>query len=221
MTCRMSRRAVGPLLLTVALGPLVASCQGGSVGEGGVPGAEVPEDAGSAGGAYVPVEARARSAELPDTFGPGRPPTDEEIRERDIDVRPDGIGLPPGSGTATLGATVFRDNCAACHGQDGEGAASDRLVGTEPMRPDGYPRTIGNYWPYATTLYDYIRRTMPFDRPGSLESDEIYGLVAWLLHRNGIIPEGLVMDASTLPLVEMPARDRFVPDDRMDYDVVR
>jgi mono/diheme cytochrome c family protein len=151
----------------------------------------------------------------------GRPALPAEITAWDIDVNPAGEGLPPGSGTHEMGARVWVAKCAVCHGAAGEGNEQyPRLVGREPEEgfPFGrqlrYVRTVGNYWPYATTLYDYIRRAMPLTAPGSLTPDEIYGVVAWLLVENRIVPPGAVIDARTLPQVRMPARDRFVDDDR-------
>lgn len=158
--------------------------------------------------------------QAPARYGLGRPATAEEIRARDIDVMPDGRGLPPGRGTVRDGGTVYAAKCASCHGPRGEGGTADRLVG----RNDGDSfahatnpkliRTVGSYWPYATTLFDYTARAMPFQRPGSLTPDETYGLVAYLLFMNGIIGEDAVMDAGSLPKVVMPARDKFVIDDR-------
>jgi S-disulfanyl-L-cysteine oxidoreductase SoxD len=154
-------------------------------------------------------------ATLPGRFGHGRDATSAEIAALDIDVSPDGTGLPPGQGTVADGATVYAAQCAACHGPRGEGTpVGDRLVGNDPLTATGWGRTIGNYWPYAPTVFDYIRRAMPFDQPGSLTDEEVYAVTAFLLHLNEIIPEDAVMNARTLPLVEMPARDRFVPDDR-------
>jgi mono/diheme cytochrome c family protein len=154
-------------------------------------------------------------------YGVGRPATRAEIAAWDIDVNPAGAGLPAGRGTAADGARVFAAKCAVCHGANGEGLATGpALVGREPREgfPFGqslkYTRTVGNYWPYATTLYDYINRAMPATAPGSLTADEIYGVVAWILSRNEIIDSTAVMDAASLPRVRMPARDRFVPDDR-------
>lgn len=156
------------------------------------------------------------------TFGFGRPATLAEIAAWDIDVMPDGTGLPEGEGTVDQGARLYANACAACHGATGVEGPNDKLVGREPR--EGFPfgrdpsfasmRTIGNYWPYATTLYDYVYRAMPFDRPGSLEPDDVYALVAFLLHKNEIIAEDAVMNAATLPAVVMPARDRFVRDNR-------
>jgi S-disulfanyl-L-cysteine oxidoreductase SoxD len=134
----------------------------------------------------------------------------------DIVVGPDGAGLPAGQGTVAQGRVLFAAQCAVCHGAQGEGVRGlgDRLVGTEPIDSTGWNRTIGNYWPYATSVFDYVRRSMPFDRPGTLSDDEVYALTAYLLHRNEIIPADAVVDAATLPRVTMPARDRFVRDDR-------
>jgi len=161
-------------------------------------------------------------ATAPATFGFGRPATTDEIKAWDIDVRPDGAGLPPGSGTAAQGAVVYAVRCAMCHGKTGTEAPwpYPRLVGREPRQGFAFGRdprlvkTVGNYWPYATTLYDYINRAMPLPAPGSLKPDEVYGLVAFLLWRNEIIAGTAVMNAETLPRVVMPAHDRFVPDNR-------
>jgi cytochrome c len=151
----------------------------------------------------------------------GRAAPPAEIAAWDLDVNPAGEGLPPGSGTYQTGAPVWAAKCAVCHGATGEGNEQyPKLVGREPEAgfPFGrqlrYVRTVGNYWPYATTLYDYIRRAMPVTAPGSLTPDEIYGVVAWLLVENQIVPPDAVIDARTLPQVRMPARDKFVDDDR-------
>ncbi len=165
---------------------------------------------------------------MPESFGFGRAATPDEIAAWDIDVMPDGTGLPEGEGTAASGAPIYARQCAVCHGQAGEGGVADRLVGYQPestppfgpryeaWRGDGpdVPYSVGNYWPYATTLYDYIHRAMPTNAPGTLEPDQVYGLVAWVLAENGIIAADAVMNATTLPAVEMPARDIFVPQER-------
>ena len=163
----------------------------------------------------------------PARFGFGRPATAAEITAWDIDVRPDGEGLPPGRGTARDGATIYERRCASCHGATGREGPSGRLVGREPR--EGFPfgrdpalvKTIGNYWPYATTLYDYINRAMPLNAPGSLAPDEVYSIAAYLLWRNEIIADSAVIDARTLPRVVMPARDRFVMDDRRGGPEIR
>lgn len=172
----------------------------------------------------------ARASAMPpsESLGLGRPASAEQIAAVDLDVNPAGVGLPPGQGTAVTGTTVYLTRCASCHGMKGEGVPpSPPLVGRVPG--DGFPfgadaravRTVGNYWPYATTLYDYIRRAMPIDSPGSLEPNEIYGVVAFILAENGIIRRDEMMDAATLPKVTMPARDRFVVDDRRGGREVR
>lgn len=153
-------------------------------------------------------------------FGFGRPATADEIKAWDIAIAPDGTGLPPGSGTAAQGAVLYKQKCAMCHGPTGTEGPAERLVGREPRQ--GFPfgkdpslvRTVGNYWPYATTLYDYINRAMPLNAPGSLSSDEVYRAVAFLLWRNEIILDTTVVNAQTLPRVVMPARNRFVTDNR-------
>ncbi len=181
---------------------------------------------GSRAAAQEPEAGRAPAS--PERFGFGRAATEAEIAAWDIDVRPDGAGLPPGAGTAASGAPIYARECAVCHGAAGEGGVADPLVGYEPeSTPPFGPRyeawrgerddvrfTVGNYWPYATTLYDYILRAMPSDAPGTLQPDEVYGLVAWILAENGIIERDAVLDAATLPAVEMPARDIFVPQAR-------
>jgi S-disulfanyl-L-cysteine oxidoreductase SoxD len=156
------------------------------------------------------------AAQLP-TYGVGRPPTAEEVKAWDLTIRPDGQGLPPGRGTAALGQAIYAERCAACHGETGEDPKYSRLVGGHGSLATAQPiRTIGSFWPYAPTLWSYIRRAQPFDNPGSLTADQVYAVTAYLLHRNGIIGEQDVMDATTLPLVKMPNRDGFVPDPRPD-----
>lgn len=159
----------------------------------------------------------------PDRFGFGVPAGEARIAAWDRDVGPDGEGLPPGSGTPTEGGRVYLENCLACHGPTGVEGPYDVLVGGEPWGEGEAPRvrTIGNYWPWATTLYDYIGRAMPQHAPGSLTPDETYAVIAWLLWRNGVVAGDAVMDARTLPEVVMPGRVRFVPDDRRGGAEVR
>ena len=124
---------------------------------------------------------------------------------------PSGEGLPAGSGNATAGANVYATKCIACHGEKGAGKPSDQLVGGKGTLKDAAPvRTVGSYWPYATTLFDYIRRAMPWQAPKTLTNDEVYALTAYLLVLNKIIGEGEVMNAETLPKVKMPNRDGFI-----------
>jgi mono/diheme cytochrome c family protein len=156
------------------------------------------------------------AAQLP-TYGVGRPPTADEIQAWALTIRPDGQGLPPGSGTAALGKAIYVERCAACHGETGEDPKYSRLVGGHGTLATETPiRTLGSFWQYAPTLWSYIRRAQPFDQPGSLTPDQVYAVTAYLLHRNGIIGEQDVMDATTLLLVKMPNRDGFVPDPRPD-----
>jgi len=150
----------------------------------------------------------------PARYGLGHTPQSGEISRWDIDVMPDGRGLPPGSGTPARGAEIFAGRCQACHGPDGVGGPNGSLVGEFDPQVNYASdrtviRTVGNYWPYATTLYDYINRAMPFDAPGSLDAGEVYSLAAYLLYRNGIIAADVVMDADTLPAVRMPASVLF------------
>jgi cytochrome c len=140
----------------------------------------------------------------------GRHATREEIAALDIDVAPDGAGLPSGRGTAAEGAAAYALRCAHCHGAAGEGGAADRLVGGVGSLTSAQPLlTTGSFWPYATTLFDYLRRAMPYDSPGTLSADEVYALTAFLLERNGVMPADARLDAATLPAVRMPNRDGF------------
>ena len=155
-------------------------------------------------------------AQLPG-YGLGRAPTEEEIKAWDTTVPPDGKGLPPGSGTAAAGRGVYTARCASCHGEKGNDGKYEPLVGGRGTLTSAKPvKTIGSYWPYATTLWSYINRAQPFDEPGSLTHEQVYAVTAYLLHLNGIIGEADVMDARTLPAVQMPNRAGFVPDARPD-----
>ena len=167
------------------------------------------------------------TAEWPGSFAIGQDATAAEIEALDIDFGPDGAGAPEGSGSVAEGKVVYDRNCVICHGLTGREGPEAQLVGREPR--DGFPfgetrgivKTVGNYWPYATTVFDYVNRTMPLASPGSLTADEVYAVSAYILFLNEIIPENAVMDAETLPQVVMPARDRFVPDDRVGGPEVR
>ena len=150
-------------------------------------------------------------------YGVGRPPTDADTRGLGIIVAPDGTGLPVGSGTAVEGKTVFAAKCAACHGNMGEGGDGPALVGGQGTLATPRPRkTIGSYWPYATTVWDYVNRAMPFNKPGTLSHDEVYAVAAYLLFLNDIVGEKQEMNAKSLPLIRMPNRDGFVSDPRPD-----
>lgn len=157
-------------------------------------------------------------------FNFGRPASEKEIAEWNLDVRPDGAGLPKGKGTVKKGEIIYATKCGFCHGQKGEGGINDRLVariGEEFPNEDqacGFQcRTIGNYWPYATTLFDYILRSMPMNAPGSLTNDEVYSLSAYLLYLNKIVSEEVELNSENLKNIVMPAHDKFVVDDRLDY----
>jgi cytochrome c len=167
----------------------------------------------------------------PARYGLGTPASAAEVAALNTDVSPTGEGLPSGNGDATRGAALYQAKCAVCHGANGEGTGGSptnpALIGREPR--EGFPfgndpkavRTIGNYWPEATTLFDYIKRTMPLDQPGSLTDDDVYSLTAHLLVANEILPAGATLDSAALMAVRMPAKDRFVRDDRQGGPTVR
>lgn len=142
----------------------------------------------------------------------GKPVSPEDLASWDISIGPDGAGLPPGSGTVKQGEAVFMAKCQACHNEKGAGQPNDRLVGGQGTLAGDRPavKTIGSYWPYATTLFDYVRRAMPLNESKSLTNDEIYGVVAYLLNLNGVVPESETINAQTLPNVKMPNRDGFI-----------
>lgn len=141
----------------------------------------------------------------------GRVATSAEVAGWDVSIPPDGTGLPPGRGTSAQGAVVYERKCLNCHGEKGAGQPNDRLVGGHGTLASKTPvRTVGSYWPYATTLFDYVRRAMPYTQSHSLSDDDVYAVTAYLLHLNGIIGEADVMDAQTLPKIKMPNRDNFI-----------
>jgi cytochrome c len=151
-------------------------------------------------------------------FGVGRPPTPDEVRGLGAAIAPDGGGLPEGAGTVAEGRTIYVARCASCHGPGGEGGGvGAALVGGQGSLATARPlKTVGSFWPYPTTVWDYVNRAMPFDQPGLLKPEEVYAVVAYILNLNGIIPDDAVMNASTLPTVKMPNRDGFVADPRPD-----
>ena len=158
----------------------------------------------------------AASAQAP-ASGVGRPATPDEIRNLGAAVAPDGGGLPDGSGTVAAGRDVFAARCAKCHGDKAQGDVGPTLVGGRGTLATPRPlKTVGSFWPYATTVWDYINRAMPFDEPGLLKPPEVYAVTAYILNINGIIPADGVMDAKSLPKVRMPNRDGFVADPRPD-----
>jgi cytochrome c len=140
----------------------------------------------------------------------GKAITPAELAAWDISIQPDGAGLPPGSGTAAQGARIFAEKCAACHGENARGGRNAALVGGAPVSAMDSVKTIANFWPYATTLFDFTRRAMPWQQPRTLSNDEVYALTAYLLALNKLIGEGDVMNAETLPKVRMPNRDGFI-----------
>lgn len=148
----------------------------------------------------------------------GRTPTKAEIQAWNQSIGPEGKELPPGSGTAKEGEKIFEEKCAVCHGPAGEGSQlAPRLVGGRaPLNTPTPSRTLANYWPFATTIWDYINRAMPPRQQGSLSASDIYALTAFILYRNEIIPETHVLDAASLPKVKMPNRDDFIPHDLKD-----
>jgi len=155
-------------------------------------------------------------------FNVGRTPTAEEIKAWDISISPDGKGLPPGSGTALQGAPIYARKCAVCHGPEGTGGKAPALVGGKGSLTSITPvKTVGSFWPFATTIWDYINRAMPLGAGGTLPADEVYAITAYLLYRNGIIGESDVIDAKSLPKIQMPNRDNFVPPALQDINRLR
>jgi S-disulfanyl-L-cysteine oxidoreductase SoxD len=164
----------------------------------------------------VLLAASASWAQTPSYTNVGRAPTKEEIQAWDIAVGPDGKGLPAGQGTAKEGAPIFAAKCAVCHGSDGQGGGiGTRVIGgkadLETLTTVRPVRSVGGYWPYATTVWDYINRAMPRSQSGTLTPNEVYALTAFILAKSNIIKEDDLMDAKTLPKVEMPNRNGFVP----------
>ena len=174
-------------------------------------------------------EASAAAATEPPVhhYGLGTLPTATELAAWDRDVRPDGAGLPSGSGTVPRGESLYEKKCQHCHGAEGQGGPFDRLAGripadTFPFAEDpSAPRTIGSYWPYATTVFDYVLRAMPMERPGSLTNEEVYSLTAYLLFLNELVGRDVLLDATSLAAIRMPARDRFTRDDRIGGGDIR
>ena len=159
----------------------------------------------------------ATHAQAQDRYNIGRPATPAEIAGWNIDVDRNGGNLPPGSGSVSHGREVFDQQCASCHGAQGEGGVGDRLVGGQGTIATAKPvKTVGSYWPYAPTLFDYIRRAMPQQAPQSLSNDDVYAVSAYILNLNGLVPADATLDAKTLSAIKMPNRDMFVGDPRPD-----
>lgn len=167
----------------------------------------------AAGGLALALAATAVAQVKGAAKGPdlGQPATAEDIARWDIDIPPSGKGLPVGSGTVAAGEAVYKQHCQACHGEKGAGKPNDPLVGGLGSLPGKKPalKTVGSYWPYATTVFDYVRRSMPLNAPQSLSNGDVYAVTAYLLHLNGIIGANDVMNAQTLPAVKMPNRESF------------
>lgn len=159
----------------------------------------------------------AAAAHAEPKFGFGHAVTSEEIAAWDINVFADGSNLPDGSGTVVQGAALYAQQCASCHGSKGEGGSGDKLAGGIGTLTSEKPvKTVGSYWPYAPTLFDYIRRAMPLTAPQSLNDEQVYAVTAYLLHLNGLLEEDASLDAKSLAAIKMPNRDGFVPDPRPD-----
>jgi S-disulfanyl-L-cysteine oxidoreductase SoxD len=156
-------------------------------------------------------------AQAQSPYGIGRPATPAEIAGWSIGIGRDGSNLPEGRGTVGHGREVFDQQCAACHGDKGEGGVGDRLVGGHGTLGTAKPiRTVGSFWPYATTLFDYIRRAMPQNAPQSLSNDDVYAVSAYILSLNGLVAADATLDANSLAAIKMPNRDKFVGDPRPD-----
>jgi cytochrome c len=164
------------------------------------------------------------AAIMRETPGPGlgREATPAEVAAWDVSIPPDGTGLPPGRGTPAQGAVIYAQKCQNCHGEKGGGQPNDRLVGGQGTLASKAPvRTIGSYWPYATTLFDYIKRAMPFNAPGSLSDEDVYSVVAYILSKAEMIKATDRMNATMLPKVIMPNRDGFEGDPRPELQLYR
>ncbi|MGA8561160.1 MAG: cytochrome c [Pseudolabrys sp.] len=163
---------------------------------------------------------------VPVKYGLGSPISDQELSKY-FSIPPDGRGLPSGSGNTIVGAKVYAENCAACHGDKLEGnpakgIGGDKLIGGRGSLATKSPvKTVESYWPYATTLFDYVKRSMPFSAPGTLKDEEVYAVVAYILSEAKIIKPTDTMDATTLPKVLMPNRDGFIPDARPELDLYK
>ena len=161
----------------------------------------------------------ALAAEESRRFGVGHAPSAEELDSWRTSVFPDGKGLPPGRGTAREGAGLYQRACFVCHGHNGRGDQAPALVGGRDTLTEARPkRTVESFWPHATTLWDYTKRAMPYEQPGSLSDEEVYAIVAYVLHLAGVIEDDEVIDGESLPQIEMPNHDGFFADPRPDTE---
>ena len=149
-----------------------------------------------------------------DPVGLGKPISEDQIRAWNIDVGPSGAGLPAGFGTVAAGEKLYQQQCAVCHGDKGQGGPANRLVGGGALNTDKPVKTVGSFWPYSTTIFDYIKRAMPHQAPQSLTNNQVYAATAYILYLNKIISADQVIDSKTLPLVKMPNREGFIPVER-------
>lgn len=166
----------------------------------------------------------AHAQAITDHFGFGKEPTQQDMAKY-FSIPPSGKGLPAGSGTGKAGAEIFQNTCSACHGEKLEGnpavgVGGDKLIGGRGSLASATPvKTVESYWPYSTTLFDYVKRAMPFNQPGSLTDDQVYSVVAYILSQANIIKPTDVMNAQTLPKVAMPNKDGFIPDARPELEL--
>jgi cytochrome c len=165
--------------------------------------------------AWMMVAMFAMTAAHAEGLGLGHTPDAETLGAADTAIGPRGVELPPGRGSVAEGAQLYAQQCAACHGATGREGPDPVLVGGQGSLSSDKPvQTIGSFWPYATTVFDYIRRAMPFTAPGSLRDEQVYALTAFLLAANGVVPQDTVLERERLAAVRMPNRDGFTPDPR-------
>lgn len=207
---RLARDGAGRCTVWMTVGAL-AACAPDASGPG----------AGTAGSSAGGDWTAPLAADAPGRFGFGSDASEERVALWDIDVKPDGEGLPPGSGSVAAGREIYELACMQCHGATGTEGPNDRFVAAGDWDPWPPGRVFGAYWPYATTFFDYTRRAMPQATPGSLSDDDVYAITAYVLHLNGMLPEDAVLDSASLVAIEMPGRDRFVPDNRTGGPEIR
>jgi len=194
----MSRKRLGAAVMTAMLATTSLGHAAQSSSAQATPARQTPSRASAPKGPSLGVPANA-----------------DDIAAMDVSIGPDGAGLPPGSGTPKQGAEVYAAKCIVCHGPEGANGVNDRLVGGQgTLKSATALKTIGSYWPYATTVFDYVRRAMPYPAPHSLSDAEAYAVTAYLLHLNGVIGADDVIDATSLPKVKMPNRDGFTSADK-------